>query len=106
MYDEDEQSPTFGRLLYTEREPEFDQFDREHFEALADVKATACPGCGEQLSRTQDPDIGWEVTSEQCDRCETVAYTRARAEGKDDAEARELAAPAGRIWNVRAVPHH
>jgi hypothetical protein len=68
------------------------------------VNASACPGCGEQLSKTQDPHIAWDVASEQCNRCETAAYTQLVRDGEKDGDARKAAAKAGRLWIARAVP--
>jgi len=98
VYDDD------GRLLYTEPEPEFDDYDRDHLVALAQVKANECPGCGGPLDQTTDTEhVSWDVTFDECNRCETIAYTQAKKnDGASDAEARKRAAPAGRLW--RAAP--
>lgn len=93
-----------GRLLYTEPEPEFDDFDREHFDALADVKANECPKCGGQLDKTTDTEhVSWHVTYDECNRCETVAYTQAKKDGASEQDALKQAAPAGRLWRATAV---
>jgi hypothetical protein len=98
VYDDD------GRLLYTEPEPEFDDSDRDHLTALAQVKANECPGCGGPLDQTTDTEhVSWHVTYDECNRCETIAYTQAKASGAKDTDARKQAAPAGRLWRATAV---
>jgi hypothetical protein len=45
----------------------------------------------------------WHVTYDECNRCETVAYTQARKDGASKADALKQAAPAGRLWRATAV---
>lgn len=93
-----------GRLLYTEPEPEFDDSDRDHLIALAQVKANECPGCGGPLDQTMDAEhYAWHVTYDECNRCESVAYHRAVKDGIADTEARKQAAAAGRLWKADAA---
>jgi hypothetical protein len=67
------------------------------------VKANECPRCGGPLDQTTDTEhVSWHVTFDECNRCETVAYTQAKADGADEDAARKQAAPAGRLW--RAAP--
>lgn len=100
MYDED------GVLLYTEPEPEFDDYDRDHLTALAQVKANECPGCGGPLDQTTDAEhYAWAVTYDECNRCESVAYHRGLKDGSSESEARKYAAAAGRLWRaIAAIP--
>lgn len=98
VYDDD------GRLLYTEPEPEFDDYDRDHIAALAEVRANECPKCGGPLDQTTDTEhVSWHVTYDECNRCETVAYQQAIAEGAKKADAQKQAAPAGKLWRATAV---
>jgi hypothetical protein len=73
--------------------------------ALAQVKANECPGCGGPLDQTTDTEhISWHVTYDECNRCETIAYTQAKKnDGASEAEAKKRAAPAGRLWRATAV---
>lgn len=99
MYDDD------GRLLYTQPEPEFDDYDRDHLTALAEVRANECPKCGGPLDKTTDAEHwAWHVTFDECNRCETVAYRQAKEDGTEDKDARKQAASAGRLWRATAAP--
>lgn len=72
--------------------------------ALAEIRANECPGCGGPLDQTTDTkNVSWLVKYDECNRCETVAYTRAKTEGMKDADARKQAAAAGRLWRATAV---
>jgi Zn-finger nucleic acid-binding protein len=72
--------------------------------ALAEVKANECPRCGGPLDQTTDTEhVAWDVTYDECNRCETVAYTQAKDSGTDDKEARKQAQPAGRLYRAIAV---
>jgi len=44
------------------------------------------------------------VKHDECNRCETVAYTQAKDNGANDKDARKQAAPAGRLYRASAVP--
>lgn len=61
-----------GRLLYSEPEPEFDQFDREHFEALFNLRADTC-SCGGLLSETTGEPHGYDINHITCWRCHSLA---------------------------------
>lgn len=61
----------------TEREPEFDQFDREHFQVLAELEADTCPGCGGLLSETTGAAHGYDVEHATCWRCYALDTRRA-----------------------------
>lgn len=73
--------------------------------ALAQVKANECPGCGGPLDQTTDTEhVSWHVTFDECNRCETLAYTQAmKNDGLSKAEAEKRAAPAGKLWRATAV---
>lgn len=100
----------------TVRDPEFDQFDREHFEALADLKADTCHGCGGLLSETTvDDGHGYDVDhSIICFRC--AAITRAQKDFDDEIEKRPKVngwhldgrghpiVPSARLWTARHLP--
>lgn len=69
------------------RDPEFDQFDREHFEALADLQADTCHGCGGLISETTlDDGHGYDIDHVTCMRC--AALARAQKDFDEDAEKR------------------
>lgn len=69
------------------------------------MKANECPKCGGPLDKTTDAEhYAWHVTYDECNRCETVAYHQAKAEGANETEARKQAAPAGRLWRASAAP--
>jgi hypothetical protein len=87
------------------RESEFTDSDRDHVAALAEVRANECPKCGGPLDQTTDAHVAWKVEYDECNRCETVAYTQARDSGDSDSEARKQARPAGRLWRATAVPN-
>lgn len=68
------------------------------------MKANECPGCGGPLDQTTDTEhVSWRVEYDECNRCETVAYVRAKKDGTSETDARKQAAPAGRIWRASAV---
>ncbi|MFC5268469.1 hypothetical protein ACFPJ1_40725 [Kribbella qitaiheensis] len=71
------------------------------------MKANECPKCGGPLDQTTDTEhVSWHVTYDECNRCETVAYTQAKKDhGANDSDARKQAAPAGRLWRATAVPN-
>lgn len=69
------------------------------------MKANECPGCGGPLDQTTDPHVAWAVEYDECNRCETVAWKRARDSGANDADARKQAAPVGRLYRTTAVPN-
>lgn len=93
-----------GRLEYTEQESEFTDYDRDHVAALTQVRANECPGCGGPLDQTTDTEhVSWHVTYDECNRCETVAYTRALNDGVKKADAVKQAAAAGKLWRATAV---
>lgn len=73
--------------------------------ALAQVKANECPKCGGPLDKTTDAHIAWDVKYDECNRCETVAFTQAMKDGANESDARKQAAPAGRLWRASAVPN-
>lgn len=97
------------------RDPEFEQFDREHFEALADLKADSCPGCGGALSETGlDDGHGYEVDHITCQRCAALALaqhdfdreTKQRPEVNGwhiDGNAIPIV-PGARLWMARYLP--
>lgn len=100
----------------TVRDPEFDQFDREHFEALADLKADTCSGCGGFLSETTvDDGHGYDIDhSLVCRRCSMLALaqrdfereTQARPEVNGwhiDADRRPIV-PTAHLWTARYLP--
>jgi hypothetical protein len=69
------------------------------------VKANECPRCGGPLDQTTDAEhYAWHVTYDECNRCETVAYHQAKADGLDDKAALKQAAPAGKLWRATAAP--
>lgn len=99
MYDDD------GRLLYTEPEPEFDDYDRDHIAALAEVRANECPKCGGPLDQTTDAEhYSWKVEHDDCQRCSTVAYEQALADGVKKEDAVKQGNSAGRLWRAAAAP--
>lgn len=69
------------------------------------MRANECPKCGGPLDQTMDPHVAWDVTHDECNRCETVAYRQAKDNGANDADARKEAAPVGRLYRARAVPN-
>lgn len=82
----------------------FTDSDRDHLIALAQVKANECPKCGGPLDKTTDTEhVSWKVEYDECNRCETVAYTQAKKDGANDKDARKQAATAGRLWRAAAV---
>lgn len=99
----------------TVRDPEFEQFDREHFEALADLKADSCPGCGGQLSETTaDDGHGYDIDHIACRRCQMIALaqhdfdrdTKARPEvnGWHVDKDRRPIVPSALLWTARPLP--
>ena len=103
MYDAD------GRLLYSEPEAEFDQYDREHFEALFDLRADTCR-CGGLISETTRGDgHGYDITHTTCWRCHalTVAQEKHEAEATDgkhrDARGNKIA-PSTQMWSATYLP--
>lgn len=95
---------TYTGYTIVTRDPEWTDRDREHVEALQQVRASECPQCGGKLAETMNPDVAWRVEHDACNRCETIAYHRARDDGASDADARKQAAPAGRLYRASAVP--
>ena len=92
-----------GHTIVT-RDPEFTDVDRDHLTALAQVKANECPKCGGPLDQTTDTEHwSWEVTHDECNRCETVAFQQARDNGANRSDALKQAAPAGRLYRAKAV---
>jgi hypothetical protein len=95
-----------GRLIsattetVTETEPEFNDSDRDHIEALADLRASECPRCGNPLDQAT---VSWHVTHRQCNHCETVAYTQAVKGGTKGEEALKYAAQQARLWTAAPV---
>jgi hypothetical protein len=73
-------------------------------QALQEIRANECPKCGGPLDQTTDPKVAWDVHHDECNRCETVAYTQAKDNGANDKDARKQAAPAGRLYRASAVP--
>lgn len=81
------------------REPEFTQFDREHFEAFLDIEADKCSGCGGQLSETTTP-VAYDVEHETCWRCWALAENQRDLDKK--AEKDKKIHPSAVKWS--AVP--
>lgn len=68
------------------------------------VKANECPKCAGPLDQTTDAEhYAWHVTHDTCQRCETVAYHQAKADGANDQDALKQARPAGRLWKATAA---
>lgn len=100
----------------TVRDPEFDQFDREHFEALADLRADTCGGCGGLLSETtRDDGHGYDIDHKiVCFRC--AALARAQRDFHTEVEAKPEAngwhldhrgnpiVPSAHLWTARHLP--
>lgn len=63
--------------MVSQPEPEFDDFDREHFEAELDLQADTCDGCGGRLSETTGEPHGYDVTDVTCWRCWAIAKNAA-----------------------------
>jgi len=99
----------------TVREPEFDQFDREHFEAFLDLKGDTCGGCGGLMSETTvDDGHGYDINHTPCYRC--AALARAQKDFADnnekrpkvdgwpvDGRLRPIVASA-QLWSARRLP--
>lgn len=85
----------------THREPEFDQFDREHFEALLDLRADTC-SCGGLLSETTVPDHGYDVDHLTCWRC--WAIRKRQEEFDKEAEGDKDLRPSAEKWIARRIP--
>jgi hypothetical protein len=81
------------------REPEFEQFDREHFEAYLDIQADKCPGCGGHLPETKEA-YAYDVEHETCRRCWALAKNQRDLEKK--AEKDKDIIPAAERWS--AIP--
>lgn len=65
------------------------------------MKANECPQCGGPLDKTTDAEhYAWLVTHDQCNRCESVAYHRAKKDGTPEADALKQAASAGHLWRA------
>lgn len=68
------------------------------------MQANECPKCGGRLDQTTDTEhYSWDVTHDECNRCETVAYWQAKASGMNHEEALKQAAPTGKLWRAAAV---
>lgn len=68
------------------------------------MKASECPRCGGQLDQTTDTEhVSWHVTSDECNRCMTVAYTQAKHGGATEEEALKQADSAGQLWKAAPV---
>lgn len=99
----------------TVRESEFEQFDREHFEALADLKADTCPGCGGSITATTaDDGHGYEIDHVACQRCAMLAraqhdFDRATKQKPEvdgwhiDANGAPIV-PSAHLWSARYLP--
>lgn len=97
------------------RDPEFDQFDREHFEALADLKADTCHGCGGLISETTvDDGHGYDIDHIACQRCASIARAQhdfdTEVQGRPKGNGWHLDArgnpivPSAHLWTARHLP--
>ncbi|MFC0623238.1 hypothetical protein [Kribbella deserti] len=93
------------------REPEFDQFDREHFAALAEVHADTCSGCGGLLSETTVKDHGYDIEHHTCWKCHGIAGEQAVLANSAEAEAdreknprKRTIRPSAEHWTAVRIP--
>lgn len=58
----------------TKTQPEWDAEDRAIVQAMLDLKADTCAGCGQRLSKSLhkngEPDAKWHADAYQCTGCE------------------------------------
>jgi hypothetical protein len=85
------------------RDPEFDQFDREHFEALLNLRADTC-SCGGLLSETTVPDHGYEVEHVTCWRCWALAKNQADLAKRVEDDKTSTVIPSAEKWIATRIP--
>lgn len=99
-YDDD------GRLLsattetVSQPEPEFDDFDREHFETELDLQADTC-SCGGLLSETTGDPRSYDVNHTTCWRCWALGKARREFDAKAEKD-RDLV-PSAEHWSAVAA---
>ena len=90
------------------REPEFDRFDREHFEVELDLEADTCGGCGGLLSETTGEPHGYDVDHRTCWRCYALQTRQEElakaADGKGFDTFGNPIRPAAEDWTAAPLP--
>ena len=76
--------------MVTISDPEWDSEDRAIIQAIVDIRADSCPGCGEPLSESLHvegkPDPVYSASYAVCVSCKTREHAMGVIEKRDEAD--------------------